>query len=282
MVRFRGFFSKHKTGSLFLGLVIASLITLGVSTKAINFKPKQVGQSFFSVFQLAIYEVGDFFRSTVTSIRELRQLRADYDALQKKINEYRFVERDIVSLQQEIDRLNELLGFSNKLEIEHIPAEIIAKDPGNFFNTITLNKGSTHGVKPDMPVIALQDEFEGLVGKIVNVGLFTSELIPIYDRNCFVAARLQNTRYEGLVAGQGNSSGFLKMRYVKKISRTEIGYGDLVITSGMTSIYPRGIYIGRIRNISARDYETSLELELEPIIDFSKLEHVFILQADKN
>ncbi|TFG59436.1 MAG: rod shape-determining protein MreC, partial [Spirochaetales bacterium] len=173
-----------------------------------------------------------------------------------------------------------LLGFSQKLEIGHVPAEIIAKDPGNFFNTITVNKGSSHGIKPDMPVIALQDGFEGLVGKVAGVGLMTSEIIPIYDRNCFVAARLMNTRYEGLTSGQGNYSDFIKMRYVKKNARTEIQYGDLVITSGMNSIYPRGIYLGRIRNIAAKDYETSLELEVEPILDFSKLEYVFILQVE--
>jgi hypothetical protein len=69
------------------------------------------------------------------------------------------------------------------------------------------------------------------------------------------------------------------MRYVKKIAIDAFGYGDLVVTAGLGGIYPKGINIGRVRIIRARDYETSLELEIEPIIDFSRLEYVFVLRA---
>ena len=70
------------------------------------------------------------------------------------------------------------------------------------------------------------------------------------------------------------------LKYVKKRARTEIRYGDLLITSGMSSIYPEGIYIGRVRTIGAKEYESTLALTVEPIIDFSKLEYVFVLRQE--
>ncbi len=68
------------------------------------------------------------------------------------------------------------------------------------------------------------------------------------------------------------------MRYVKKLAKDSIEYGDLVVTAGLGGLYPKGVNIGRIRDIRVRGYETSLVLEIEPVIDFGRLEYVFIIQ----
>jgi rod shape-determining protein MreC len=68
------------------------------------------------------------------------------------------------------------------------------------------------------------------------------------------------------------------MRYVSDQARTEIGYGDLVITSGMSSVYPKGIHIGTVVSVEAQPYDTSLELKLDPIVDFERLEYVFVIR----
>ena len=172
------------------------------------------------------------------------------------------------------------LGFSERIGYKHISAEIIGKDPGNFFDTITINRGRKDGVEYNMPVIAFQDGYQGLIGKVVHVGFQAAEILPIYDRSCYVAARLQSSRYEGLVSGDGRGET-VKMQYIKKYARNEIKSGDLVITSGMESIYPKGIYIGRVREIGGKEYDTSLILEIEPIIDFSRLEYVFVLGVEE-
>jgi rod shape-determining protein MreC len=201
--------------------------------------------------------------------------------MQERLNQYRRMERNIVELKMENQQLRKQLGFSQKIGYKHIPAEIIGKDPGNYFNTIMINKGKRDGVKENMPVIAFQEGFQGLIGKVVAVGLCCSEVLPIFDQSCYVAARLQSSRYEGLVSGKTGSASRIIMRYVKKRARSDIKYGDLIITSGMNSIYPKGIYIGRVREIGGKEYETTLELEIEPIIDFSRLEYVFVLQKEE-
>jgi rod shape-determining protein MreC len=85
------------------------------------------------------------------------------------------------------------------------------------------------------------------------------------------------SRYEGLVSGAGDGTS-LVMRYVDDRARASIRFGDVVITSGMNSIYPAGIRIGTVDSIQSKAYETTLELTLNPIIDFERLEYVFVVQ----
>jgi rod shape-determining protein MreC len=161
--------------------------------------------------------------------------------------------------------------------MERIAAEVIARDTDNLFSTITINKGARHGVRKGMPVVAYQGDMEGLVGKVLLVGPGASQIVPLYDPQCLVSARLDRTRHEGLVNGQGKDKDTILMRYVKRTAKDAIEYGDLVVTSGLGGLYPKGINIGRIRDIRAQAYETSLELEVEPIIDFDRLEYLFLV-----
>jgi len=81
------------------------------------------------------------------------------------------------------------------------------------------------------------------------------------------------------VAGQGKDRATIVMRYVRKTAAALVEYGDLVVTAGLGGLYPKGINIGRIREINAPAYESSLELSVEPIIDFDRLEEVFLIDA---
>ena len=128
-----------------------------------------------------------------------------------------------------------------------------------------------------MPVIALQQGTSGLVGKIVQVGLTTSVIMPIYNQQCVVSARMQNTRDLGLVYGIGSEESPLLMKHIRKRVLDELHYGDIVVTSGENNNYMSDLPIGSISKISVVDYNSSLDIELTPIIDFSKLETVIVV-----
>jgi rod shape-determining protein MreC len=115
------------------------------------------------------------------------------------------------------------------------------------------------------------------VGKVVNAGAFESLVMPLYDERCFVSSRLSESRYEGIVEGRGISEAPLLMRFVRKRARDEINIGDMVVSSGMGGIYPPGINIGRVNRIIFQEDDLSMEVELEPSIDFSRLEYVFVI-----
>ena len=113
-------------------------------------------------------------------------------------------------------RLKEQLGFSVSLEERNIPAQIISRDLDNAFSYLTIDKGSVNGIKKNMPVIAFQNGNHGLVGKVIQVGTFTSQIMPIYNTNNIVSARIQNTRDLGLVNGLGSQDQSLMLQYIQR------------------------------------------------------------------
>jgi rod shape-determining protein MreC len=275
------FVRKNKRTLTFVSLLLLCLVLMLFSNRNVVLEPKKVGQSFFSAFQLSIHAVASWFTNTATSIRELKRLRSELEEAQDRLMEYERVSRDLAELRRENRELRSQLGFAERLPFHYIAAEVIARDPSNQFSTVTVNRGRIHDVREGMPVIAFQGGLQGLVGRVVLVSLASSIVQPITDPNSYVAARLQNSRFDGLVAGNQGGSDLLTMSYVKKLAVNDVQYGELVISSGMGQLFPEGIHIGRVREMTAKGYEASLELEVEPIVDFSRLEYVYIIDTEQ-
>ncbi|MDA3958853.1 MAG: rod shape-determining protein MreC [Oceanispirochaeta sp.] len=239
--------------------------------------PKSVGMSVLSLFQQGIHGTITWVTDTVNSINELKHLKDQYDQTLAKLNEFQEMNRNFEEIIQENALLREQLGFSKSLDLAHIPAKIIGKDPVNLFSSFIIDKGSLDGISKNMPVTAYQNGVIGLVGKVIQTGFNSSQVIPLYNSTSYVASRFQYSRYEGLISGLGDTENHLIMDYVKKTALAQINVNDMVITSGMQSLYPGGIYIGKVESITSREYDTSLEIEVSPTIDFGNLEFVFIL-----
>ncbi len=272
---------KYKNSTTLLLLLCLSLILMTFNTNRYDISPKKIGTSFFSIFQISASRVSDYISDTINSINELKQLKTEHDILLEKLKIYQRRERDFLELKEENTRLKEQLKLTQTSDYKFESARVIAHEPGNIFNSFVIDKGSTKGIEKNMPVIAYQDGFQGLVGKVIEVSMFTSRIIPIIDNTGFVAARLLNTRYEGLVNGDPDIQNSLIMNYVSKNAAKFLNEGDLVISSGLQSIYPYGIYIGRIREIKVPEWQTSLVINIEPIINFSKLEYLLVLTGEK-
>ncbi|MDC7241909.1 MAG: rod shape-determining protein MreC [Spirochaetales bacterium] len=266
----------------FLVLLIVNIIVLTFSSNGMMVSPKSLGMSVLSVFQSGISSSITWFSGTVNSINELKNLKDEYDLTLQKLTSYEQMDRNFEEISRENELLRQQLGYSKYLEIDHESAKIIAKDPVNLFSSFIINKGSRNGLKNGMPVTAYQDGIIGLVGKVVETGYNSSRVIPIYNGTNFVAARFQDARFEGLIAGLGDTENHLIMNYVKKTALSQINVDDMIVTSGMESIYPGGISIGKVNSITSREYNTSLEIEVLPVIDFGRLEYVFVLTGEQN
>lgn len=268
-------FRKHKKDFITFFILVALSVGMLVYTafSEISFKPKQVGLDFFSICQRGIVSTGKFFSQTAGSISELRNLKEEYNTLLKEYAEYQQMKQDYEHLEQENSMLKEQLGFREEGAMTKIPAVVIGGETNNFFKSFIINQGSSKGIKKDMPVIAYVDGYQSLVGKVVEVGTFSSVVKPITDSSLYVPAVLQKFRYRGLVNG-------LVMDFVSREASSRINCGDLVVTSGFNGSYPENIYIGKVKSISGKEYETSLRLELEPFVDFFRLEYVFVLAGE--
>jgi rod shape-determining protein MreC len=266
---------------VFIALSFISFSVLLISTRSFVIDFKDIGLSAFSGIRGGIHVVSSFFSQTVLSIQELASLRREYAELTDRITRYEQLERNAAEIRQENNRLREQLGFSETLVYRHVPAELIGRDPDNLFSALVINKGKHHGLENNMPVIAFQNGIQALVGKIVQAGQFESLVMPLYDTSSYISSRLSDSRYEGIVEGQGSSDMPLVMRFIRKRARDEISFGDLITSSGIGGVFPPGITIGRVSKIHYEEYETSMEVELEPAIDFSRIEYVFVIETEK-
>jgi rod shape-determining protein MreC len=262
---------------VFIALMLVSFLVLFFSTRSLVADFKDLGLSMFSGLRGGIHEASSLVSRTVLSIRELAALRREYNELAGRVARYEQLERNAAEIRQENNRLREQLGFSQALRYRHIPAELIGRDPDNLFSAFVINKGTHAGVAVNMPVIAYQNGAQGLVGKIIQTGAFESLVMPLYDISSFVSSRLAESRYEGIIEGQGNPEIPLIMRFIRKRARDEISFGDMIVSSGLGGIYPAGINIGRVSQILYQENEISMELELETTVDFSRLEYVFVI-----
>lgn len=261
---------------VFLILLFLSGLALAFSGGGFVVNFQRVGFSVVTSLQKAVYSVCDGVTGVFTAVAELKSLKAENQELKEKLKNYEFLQRNNTEIRKENERLREQLQFATHIEQKNFPAQIIGRNPDNIYSGITINKGSRSGIKKGMSVIAVQNGTTGLVGKIVTVGLETSLVMPVYDSKCVVSSRIQNTRDIGLVNGSGNANSPLQMKYIKKRVLSELNFGDIVVTSGETDNYVADIPVGTITNIMVVEYDSSLNIEITPVVDFARLETVIV------
>ncbi len=265
---------------VFLFLVLISGILLALSSGGFLVNFKSMGFSVVSGIQEGVYTVTSSMARTITAVHEMTVLREEYEKLTEQLRNYEYLQRNNAEIRKENERLREQIGISDTFDYKNYPAYIIGRDPNNLFSALTISKGTKDGVRKNMPVIAVQNGNVALVGKIVNVGYSTSMIMPVYDFQCNISARIQNTRDVGLVTGSGSPDNPLILRYIKKRVADELQYGDVVVTSGENDNYLRDIPIGTISKVTVLDYDSSLEIELQPSIDFARLETVLVIDME--
>ncbi len=267
----------HFSEFLLAFLLVLSGVMMSFSSGGFILNFKQIGFNIFSTAENGISAVARAAQSSFNAVKELAELRKQYAILVEKLKDYEYMQRSNSEIRKENARLKEQLDFAQSLAVKNFPANIISRGADNLYSTIVVNKGARNGVRKNMPVIAIQNGNIGIVGKVITVGYTTAQIMPVFDYNSAISARVQNTRDIGLVTGNGSDSLPLKMGYIKKRVIDELRFGDVIVTSGENENYPADIPIGTISHVQVLDYDTSLAIELDPIIDFSRLETVLVI-----
>lgn len=183
------------------------------------------------------------------------------------------VAMDYEELAAENERLRELLAYKQtNVNKELKVAQIIGKEPGNWFEVFTINVGAGDGVAVGMPVVTP----DGLVGRVEEVGLGWAKVMSIIDVRSSVSAIMERTRDTGVVKGTIGSddlSATLTMNYLPL--DTDIIEGDTVLTSGYDEVYPKGLIIGSVT--SSQDQSGGKLVSVDPSVDFRRLEEVMVL-----
>jgi rod shape-determining protein MreC len=166
-------------------------------------------------------------------------------------------------------RLKQLLAFKETLNKRVVAAEVIGRDPSPWFKTIIINKGSREGVERGMPVVIP----EGIAGLVTDVSGTYAKILLIIDPNSAVDALIQRTRARGII--EGEPSGRLLLQYV--LRKHDIHVGDVVISSGLDGVFPKGIRIGYVHEVDKPDSGIFQQLAVTPYADFEKLEEVLVV-----
>lgn len=179
-------------------------------------------------------------------------------------------------LQQENERLREIANYvENHDEFEFLTARVTAKSSSYWFDTFTISAGRSSGVAVDMVVIAP----EGLVGRVVEVGANWSKVRTVIDSESSVSALIDRTRDVGVVRGVNNISTLDSSRcYMYYLPYdNDLVPGDEVVTSGLGGVFPKGLLIGEVVEVSRAEDSTERVAVVETAVDFSSLEEVMVI-----
>ena len=205
---------------------------------------------------------------------DLRGVREENARLKEdlaRLEQVLWMERDVVASYR---RLSSVLELAERIPGNPIVAEVVGLDASAWFRTITVNRGTAQRVALNAPVIAAG----GLVGRVISIGSDVAQIQLLTDRDCSVGALLARTRARGVVAGSGEQASptGLTLNYVSNLE--DVVEGDLIVTSGMDGIYPKGIAIGRVASVRNGPRLFKL-VTVEPAANLDRLEEVFILEA---
>jgi rod shape-determining protein MreC len=198
------------------------------------------------------------------------QLRQQLRIVQKQL-------RDTQEDLAELARLRKLLHLDIPVSWPARGSRVLAwrMGPNSALNTIMLSNGYLSGAAPGTPVLS----WEGVVGRVFKAGPSTSVVLLLTDTGSRVSVITSEGRVQGILAG-GGSGQPLELRFVRQNSPVRVG--ELLVTSGVDSSYPKGLPVARVTTISTGEMSRSgasvLEIQAEPLTDFQKLEEVFLLQ----
>jgi rod shape-determining protein MreC len=198
----------------------------------------------------------------------LRHLKVENDALKRELSSAQVAVQEQRALADRTRGLELLLELREHLELKTVAAEIIGAAAAPDFRTLTIDRGTRDGVRADMSVIAPA----GVVGRLVVPSLRSAKVQLLIDRNAAAGAIIERTRAQGVVVGSGDDR--LRLDYVSEVF--DVVAGDVVMTSGIDGIYPKGFIIGRIESVE-RVGGSYKRILIKPAVDFSALEEVLVV-----
>ncbi len=259
-------------------VVIILLVVLVITAGTNNMSgTESVVGSIFSPIQSALYSatdaIGDFFARIFSGT----DLESEVLELEARVAELEGQLQDYNEVKLENERLKELLNFdTTTTNLEYVSCHVIGKAPGHWFNMFVIDAGLSSGIKVDMPVV----NGDGLVGRVVHVGANFSRVMALIDSSSGVSGIVERTRDIGILSG-ANTSGdedvLLSMSNLPLDA--DLMPGDKIITSGLAGIFPKGIPIGEVVEVSQSNDGMRNQALVSPWVDFSQLEEVMIITS---
>ena len=268
------FFKNYRIVIFVVSLFVAALIMISYHVKydsGTGYVKKLVLQAAAPVqmaLSAAIRNIGDSWARYVYLVG----LQDENAALQRRIHD---INAELILYKEgylEAQRLRRHLALQDEYDHQMIAARVIGREQAAISKTILINKGSLHGLKIGMPVLTPP----GLIGRLTDVSWHSSRVLLLTDERSNVDVLLQRTRVQGILRGAGPRGCTIK--YVSKMQ--DVKEGDMVISSGMSNVFPKGLLIGVVHSVDRGEVGLFINIRVTPFVDLSKLEEVLVLNTE--
>lgn len=267
---------RQKAPLWLIGLLLANAVVMAIDARDSQGQQKIVRvwtQTFASPIQNASSKAGGATSGFFRQIFNFQSIAQENELLKQRLTK---VENELHNAQlqaSENDRLKGLLDLKETGTYETVPARVIARDASVWFNTITINKGSSSGVVVNMPVVSAT----GIVGRVITVSPWASQVMLVTDEKAgagAVVGQIGQSGALGSVRGRPDL-GLIEMRYVSGMEKVELG--DYVVTTGQDGIYPPGLTVGEIVDVKNGTATQPHQILIRPGARLDRLEEVAVL-----
>ncbi len=251
-------------------LVAIPLVAINIKRKeeqlAWFLKPVFITSSFlqniFTNFSLGV-------RDTTSLYLNLVDIRTDNRVLKEKLSELEATISQFKEVKNENDRLTSLLEFKKESPHTLLTARVIGHDILGQHSTLFIDKGSDDGVIPGQAVITPI----GVVGSVLNTEKDFSQILTLTDRYSDIDAVIDRSRSRGIL--EGVSPTVCRLKYLQRTDDVQVG--DIVLTTGLDHIFPKGFPIGKVTRVDKKDYGITQEVQVEPLVSTFDSEAVFVV-----
>jgi rod shape-determining protein MreC len=257
-------------------LLFANLVAMAVDARDGQTKQRMVrvwAQAIFSPVQSVSSKAGGAGSSFIQRIINFNSTANENERLQRRLEVVELELKQAREAAAENDRLKGLLGIKEQTGHDAVPARVIARDSSVWFNTVTINRGSSSGINLNMPVVT----GGGIVGRVVAVSPWTAQVMLVTDEKAAAGAvvgQLGESGALGSVRGKGQT-GLVEMNYVSGLQKVEVG--DYVLTTGQDGIYPPGLNVGEVVQVKQGTPTLPHEILIRPSAKLDQIEEVAVL-----
>jgi rod shape-determining protein MreC len=237
-------------------------------------KIRTVVQSVTYPIQRGASTVGHFFGGLFGGISEIRRASAQKQQLRAQVEQKHTELRHTRQKAAQADRLEKLLNLNPQSSYQTVTAQVIARDPSVWFDSVSIDKGRWAGVEINMPVVTS----DGIVGRVVSTGPLNAQVMLITDEKSGAGAivgQLGTSNAAGSIKGMGEN-GLLDMRYVSGLEKVQMG--DTVYTTGQDGIYPAGLTVGQVVELHPGSATQAQTIHIRPSAGLDRLKEVTVLQ----
>lgn len=207
----------------------------------------------------------------------LRNVMKENKILKSNLDSYESVKTENEELRQEINRLKGELNIEHVLsDYDYLNATVVSRNATSWYNVLTIDKGSHNGITEGMVVI----NSTGVIGKTTNVSTFTCDvrLITTTDTNNKISVNIvsDGKRLTGVINKYDYSTGYLEIEGISNTDKVTVG--DVVYTSGLGGVFPSGILIGKVSEITTDVYDLAKIINVTPSANFDDINYVTVLK----